>query len=120
MSDLTPASVINTLTEIGKRIDAVTAELPELEMAELKARHSYKLGYAESFLRLDHVDEEGQRITESIRRARADVDCALLYFEAEAAAVRLKTKRDELKALQARLDIGRSLSAVMRAEWGQS
>lgn len=118
MVNLTPHSIVNTLTEIGKKIDEVTAALPDLELAEVNARHEFKMAYARAFLS-GGVDENGQKVTESVRRAHSELATSELAFAADVASVKLRHKRDELKALQARLEIGRSLSAVMRLEWGQ-
>lgn len=118
MADLNPASVIATLSEIGKRIDEVTSELPELELAEMYARNAYKKAYAKAFLSVKS-EEDGQRVTEASRKAMAELETYDELIAAELALITLKSKRDELKSLQLRLDIGRSLSAVMRMEWSQ-
>lgn len=119
MVELTPGSVIARLAEIGRRIDEVTSELPDLELAEMYARNAYKKAYAKAFLSAP-AESEGQRVTEAARKAMAELATYDELLTAELALIALKTKRDELKSLQLRLDIGRSLSAVMRMEWSQS
>ena len=109
MSDLTPAVIANTLSRIGKEIDALTVQLETLDRAETMARHEYRHAFNKAFLVAEgSVDA---------RRALAEVQTDDLELAWSIAGVALRSAKDELRALRDRLEIGRSLSAIMRLEW---
>ena len=55
-----------------------------------------------------------------IRRFTADLHTSTLSLEYELAEQQVRACRDKLRALRDRLEIGRSLSPLLRLEWGQS
>jgi hypothetical protein len=109
-SSLTPAAIANTLSAIGKEIDELTTALPDLDEDETLARLEWKRAYNKVFL-----TSEG---SVDVRRAYAEEAASDLEREYALAGVALRAAKDELRALRDRLEIGRSLSALMRMEWG--
>jgi hypothetical protein len=112
VSNLTPQQVVETLTQIGKEIDAGTDDLHRLDEESVRARAAYKRAFAESFLR-----SEGSM---DIRRYTAELATADLFLEMELSEQRMRAVTSHLKALRDRLEIGRSLGPLIRLEWGQS
>lgn len=112
MPDLTPATIVNTLTAIGREIDSMPDLIESLDEAEVMAKHEFDKAYRTTFL-----TSEGAM---DLRKALADEaasDERLLY---EIAGVRLRAAKEQLRVLRDRLEIGRSLGAVMRLEWSGS
>lgn len=119
MSDLTPASVLATLAGIGKEIDTMTEKLKVAEWEERQAKRVYRRAEAVALLS-NKCDANGKPYTVQEKEA-----LALLATEEEAAAwdkadYALQAIKDDLKALRDRLEIGRSLSPIMRLEYGLS
>jgi hypothetical protein len=112
MSNLTPEQVINTLSVIGKDIDEATREIAELDAAAVRARVAYKVAYAESFLRT-----EGSM---DIRRYTADLKTKDALLAHEIADQEHRAGINQIKALRDRLEVGRSISVLVRLEWSQS
>ena len=119
MSTLTPASVLSTLATIGKEIDTMTDTLRPLGEAEVEARLTYKRAFNVAMFK-NKVDLDGKPLTADLRRAKCELDTLELEATWKAAELALQEAKDKLKALRDRLEIGRSLSPIMRLEWGQN
>lgn len=112
MTDLTPAAISKTLSEISRQIDELTDELAMLDEKAVRRRQSYKVAYAQAFL-----ESEGSM---DIRKYRAETMTAELLFDYELAEQQHRAAVAQLKALRDRLEVGRSLGAIMRLEWGNA
>lgn len=112
MSDLTPAEIIRTLSKISKEIDELTDELARLDEVAVRARQDYKVAYARAFLTC-----EGSM---DIRRYSAETDTADLQLASEIADQQHRAAVSQLRALRDRLEVGRSLGALIRLEWGSA
>lgn len=119
MSNLTPASVLATLATIGKEIDNMTETLRPLGEAEVEARLKYKRAFNQALFR-NKADVDGKPLTADMRRALSELETLQLEADWKASELALQEAKDKLKALRDRLEIGRSLSPIMRLEWGQS
>lgn len=108
-SNLTPAEIISTLSRIGKDIDDATADLAEADRKVIMARRKYERAYAESFLATEGAMEVRKY---TARLATDDDNFALELAEQEQRAV-----TGRIRALRDRLEIGRSISALVRMEW---
>ena len=111
-SNVTPEQVINTLSVIGRDIDEATDEVARLDEAAVKARSAYKVAYAEAFLRTDGSMD--------IRRYTADIKSKDEFFALEIADQQHRAAVNQIKALRDRLEVGRSISVLVRLEWGQA
>lgn len=109
-SNLTPLQVINTLSNIGKLIDRGTEELTRCDAEAVEARTAYEVARANAFL-----SSEGPM---EVRRHTADLATADLKMAMEAAEQQVRAANANLRALRDRLEIGRSLSPLLRLEWG--
>lgn len=111
-SNLTPLEVIETLSTIGKDIDEQTDEIARCDEAAVRARVAYKKYYAEVFMRT-----EGSM---DIRRYTADFSSSDYYLAQELADQEHRAAVGQIRALRDRLEVGRSISALVRMEWGNS
>lgn len=112
MPDLTPAAIVGTLTSIGREIDAMPAVIEALDEAEVRAKAVYDFAYRKAFLTAEGAMD--------LRKVQAEDTASEPRLEYELAGVRLRAAKEQLRVLRDRLEIGRSLGAVMRLEWGQS
>jgi hypothetical protein len=110
--DLTPAVIVGTLTAIGKEIDGMPDLIEALDEDEVLKKASYDRAYRSAFL-----NSEGAM---DLRKVIAESDAAAERLEYELAGVRLRAAKEQLRVLRDRLEIGRSLGAVMRLEWSGS
>lgn len=109
MAELTPAAIVETLSSIAKQIDEKADDVARLDALATAARAKAKREYAREFL-----SSEGSN---DIRRYQAELKTATLAYEADVAEQVLRAGREALRVLRDRLEIGRSLSAIMRLEW---
>lgn len=109
ISNLSPGDVTRTLSTISKEIDETTAELADLDLAAVKARAALGKAHAKAFL-----SAEGSM---DIRKYTAELEVADLKFAAEVADQELRACNGRLKALRDRLEVGRSIGALVRLEW---
>lgn len=112
MSDYTPASVVATLSLIARQIDEKAAEIAVLDAQAVEARQAYKKAYARAFLTADGAMD--------VRRYKAEEDTADLSLAAELAEQVLRAGRESLRVLRDRLEVGRSVGAILRLEWNGS
>lgn len=112
MTELTPLAIVQTLSAIGRELDAKAIEVEALDEAWVRAKADYKREFARSFLTATGAVD--------VRRYTAEQDTADLYLAAEIAEQVLRAAKEALRVLRDRLEIGRSLGAVMRLEWGNS
>lgn len=112
MTDLTPLSIVQTLSQIGRELDAKAAEVETLDREWVTAKARYKREFARAFLNASGAVD--------VRRYTAEQDTAELFLEVELAEQVLRAAKEALRVLRDRLEIGRSLGAVMRLEWGNS
>ncbi len=112
MSDLTPAAITRTLSEISREIDELTDQLAELDEAAVRARQEYKVAYARAFLNADGSMD--------IRKYSAETSTSDALLVSELADQQHRAAVAQLKALRDRLEVGRSLGAIMRLEWGSA
>jgi len=111
MGDFSPASVVQTLSEIARQIDAKADEVAELDREAVIARQEQKRAYARAFLTADGAMD--------VRRYKAEEATADLSMQAELAEQVLRAARERLKVLRDRLEVGRSVGSIVNLE-GQS
>lgn len=109
---LTPEQLISTLSQISRDIDETTKELVELDRKAVEARAEYRVEFARVFL-------NGEGSIE-LRKRLAEIETQSAYLRAEIAEQELRAAGHSIRALRDRLDVGRSLNALARMEWGTS
>lgn len=117
MAELTPASVMNTLASIGKEIDTETEKLKAADWAEREARRNFRRANALAILanKIDSMTGKPYPVIE--REALAFLATEEEMTAHDIAEYNLQAIKDELKALRDRLEIGRSMSPIMRMEY---
>ncbi len=108
---MTPAEIIRTLSTISREIDELTDELAVLDEAAVRARQEFKVAHARAFL-----NAEGSM---DLRKQTAELETAGLQLSYELADQQHRAAVSQLRALRDRLEVGRSLGALVRLEWGQ-
>lgn len=106
---LTPASLVATLTGIGRALDEKSDEIAELDETHVRLKANYKREFAREFLTAVGSND--------VRRYTAEQNTADLHLEMELAEQVLRAAREALRVLRDRLEIGRSLGALLRTEW---
>jgi hypothetical protein len=106
---LTPAKVAETLSTIGRELDTMPALIEALDDAEVRAQHAAKQAYRRAFM--------GAVGAMDLRKVIADDAASALQLEADLAGVQLRAARTQIAVLRDRLDVGRSLSALVRLEY---
>jgi hypothetical protein len=119
MSNLTPAAISNTLATIGKDIDDLTAKLVQFEGDALTARREHRRAYALAILK-HKISPDGKPYSVAERDALALLDTQDTLTAWEIAQDAADSTRVELRAKRDRLEIGRSLSALVRMEYSAS
>jgi len=109
---LTPEQLISTLSQISRDIDETTKELVELDRKAVEARAEFRVAFARVFLNTEGSVE--------LRKRVAEIDTQSQYLAAEIAEQELRAAGHSIRALRDRLDVGRSLNALARMEWGAS
>jgi hypothetical protein len=109
MGDLTPAVIVSTLGAIGKEIDTMPNLIESLDEAEIRAKAVYDHTFRKAFLTATGAMD--------LRKVIAEDEASEQRLEYELAGVRLRAAKEQLRVLRDRLEIGRSLGAVMRLEW---
>lgn len=106
---LSPASLIATLSGIGRDLDEKSDEIAKLDEAYVRMRVEYKRTFARTFMSTTGSMD--------VRKYTAELETADLLLEAELAEQVLRAGRESLRVLRDRLEIGRSLGALLRTEW---
>lgn len=109
MTVMTPAGIVATFTNIAKDLDKQADEIAQLDLDFVTKRANFKRAYARIFLTTEGAND--------IRRHTADLQTADLSLEVELSEQVLRSAREAQRVLRDRLEIGRSLSAIMRMEW---
>jgi hypothetical protein len=109
---LTPAKVAETLSAIGRELDSMPAVIEALDEAEVQSQHAAKQAYRRTFLLAQGAMD--------LRKVQADEAAEDLQLEADLAGVRLRAARTQLGVLRDRLEVGRSVSALVKLEWSVS
>jgi len=112
VSELTPLSIMKTLSKISKEIDAQTTEIARCDVAAVKARIAHKKAHAREFLSCTGSMD--------IRRYTAELEASDLLLASEIADQELRAAVGAIKALRDRLEVGRSLGPLIRLEWAGS
>ena len=106
---LTPASLIATLSGIGHDLDVKSDEIAEFDESHVLLRVAHKRQFARTFMTTTGSND--------VRKYTAELECSDLLLEAELAEQVLRASRESLRVLRDRLEIGRSLGALLRVEW---
>jgi hypothetical protein len=113
MANLTPAAIVQTLAEISKEIEAKAVEIEDIDTEFTQ----YKLNYRKAFL---VAFMQSTETSDTKRRYDAEIKSFDELQDMERTEQVLRAAKESMRVLRDRLEIGRSLSAVMRMEWNNN
>lgn len=108
MDYLTPNAVVSQLLQLGRELEALTNQLDEIEREAVNSREDYVLAKEKAFL-----SAEG---TQYIRESESKMATHVERIAAELAEAKVRGVRAHIASIKARIDIGRSAAAALRAE----
>jgi hypothetical protein len=106
--DVTPTSVAANLAHLARELAALTTGLGDLELRSVNAREDYIMSQAKAFLRAEGPVD--------VRKYQSLVDTHDERLSAETADALVRQRRAQIAAIKVRIDVGRSVGAVVRAE----
>ena len=112
--DLTPESMANNFAVLAAQIASKAEEIKTLDREFTILSHDYKRSYGIAFLAAEYGETKHSNDVKRLmaEQATSDKDLDLSKVECNLRAV-----KEEMKVLRDRLEIGRSMSAIMRMEW---
>ena len=105
---MSPNQISSFLIELGRRLDGLVQEYRDLGDAIADAKRTAELAYARAYMAANGPVEE--------RRQAAIAGAADARYDAELAERRLAGCREAIRAVHARIEVGRTLSATTRDE----
>jgi len=105
---LTPNEVVMQLTELGKELDAVVSTLRDAEIDAIQKRHRADIAESRAFVEASGPVEQRKHL------ARLSAD--KLEEQALVAEAVIRYLRAKVRAIDTRIEIGRSYGAAVRAE----
>ena len=109
MADVTPISAIQEMSKLSRLLDDLSSRLRDAERAAVNSEHHYRVEKAKALLAIN----DG---TVAERDAQATLAVADVRLAAKLAAAELSILRRDLHVLETRIDVGRSVVGVLRAE----
>ena len=118
-SSLTPVQVGRFLMGLARRLDELVSEYGDLGRKAAEAKRDAAIAEARAYI--ESAPEPGDpKRTVDERKAITTLGCADELFEADLAKAQVDHCKEALRALHARLDVGRTLSATSREEMRMS
>ncbi|HVB77611.1 MAG TPA: hypothetical protein VNI34_07425 [Candidatus Nitrosotalea sp.] len=105
---LTTSDVVQQLAELGRELDAAVRTLREAELDAVQKRHIADVVESRVF-----VDAEGSA---ELRKHLARLGAAKVEDEALIAESVVRYLRTKIRAIELRVEIGRSMGASLRSE----
>ena len=105
---LTPNAVVRQLAELGRELDSAVRMLKDAEHEAVTKRHAADLAESHAF-----VKAEG---SVTLRKHQARIASAHEEDEALVAEATVRWLRARIRAITTRIDIGRTMGVVIRAE----
>jgi hypothetical protein len=101
-------TVVKQLGQLSRDLDEAVTKLGELEEIAVDAEGDYKVAFSHAFRDAAGSVEDRKQV------AAAQTDMQWRVYGKAAAAVRLQ--KEHVKALHARIDVGRTIQSTVRAE----
>jgi hypothetical protein len=107
-ADMTPNDIARGLIHLGRQLDELVREYGDLGEAAAEAKRAAEVAYAEAYMRAEGAAET--------RRQAAILAAADARYDAELADRKVASCREAIRAVHARIEVGRTLSATTRDE----
>lgn len=108
MTEITPTTAVLELTKLSRALDESGFRLHEAELTAVTKRHEFTVARAKAFLSADGSIQA--------RTAQATLDTAAERVAAELAEAEVRIIKSDIRILENRMDVGRSVVGVLRAE----
>ena len=108
MSDITPTSAVLELAKLSRLLDETGFRLHDAERKAAQKRHDFTVERAKAYLAAEGSVQA--------REAQATIDTADVKLSAELAEAELRIIRSDIRVIEGRMDAGRSVVGVLRAE----
>jgi hypothetical protein len=108
LTDVTPLTVVQNLLELARQLAELSSGLGDLEQKAVEAREDYITAHAKAFLRSEGAME--------LRKQQALLDTHDERLAAETAEALVRQRREQIRAINTRIEVGRSAAAALRAE----
>ena len=105
---LTPNDVVKQLSQLGRDLDAIVRTLKEAELDAVVKRHDADIAESKAF-----VNAEG---SVDLRKHLARLATEKVEGEALVSEAVVRHLRARIKAVDARIEIGRSMGVALRSE----
>lgn len=112
---LTPAQVGRFLMGLARQLDDLVAQYKELGARHAAAKREAAKAEARAYIASGPAEGQPKRTVDE-RRAYTVLASADEQFDADLAKAQVDACREAIRALHARLDVGRTLSATSREE----
>lgn len=109
MSDITPTTAVMELAKLSRQLDETGYKLRDAERKAVNTKHVYTVEKAKAFLAAAGSNAQA-------REAQAIIDTAEARIAAELAEAELRILRNDIRIIESRIDVGRSVVGVLRAE----
>lgn len=106
----TPNDVVLGLAARALEIEALTQDIDQADERLVNVRHAYEVAWATAILTVEGSNAE-------TRKARATLDTEKQAYELHVAEQRVQSLKRAIDAKKVRIDVGRTMSAALRAEW---
>lgn len=104
----TASEVAHHLLELSRELDKQTRALAELDRIAVGRRGTYEMVFARAFL-----DAEG---SVDARKQTTRIACQDVWLDAELADAEVRAAKSAIRALETRIDVGRSYGTALRSE----
>jgi len=106
--DITPTSAVLELARLSRQLDEAGFKIRGAERDAVTKRHEFTVAQAKAFLTAEGSIQA--------RQAQATLDTAGERVAAELAEAEVRIIRSDLRVLEKRMEVGRSVVGVLRAE----
>jgi hypothetical protein len=107
--EMTPNQIAAALIELGRALDKLVAEYRGLGEGAAKAKQKAEVDYARAYMK-------GEGATIEDRKQAAILAAADARYAADLAERKVAGCREAIRAVHARIEVGRTLSATTRDE----
>jgi protein subunit release factor A len=110
MGDITPNSAVLELARLGRQLDELGFKLRPAELDAVRKRHAHSVAFAKAIISADGSNAE-------IRKAQAMLATEADSLAADLAEAEVRILRSDIRdVIAGRIDVGRSVVGVLRAE----
>tara|TARA_R110000868_G_scaffold241868_1_gene497390 strand:- start:427 stop:780 length:354 start_codon:yes stop_codon:yes gene_type:complete len=101
--------VVKRLSELSRMLDAATEEIAVIDDKAVRAKGSYEVAYAKTFLQSNGSMD--------VRRQESILACSEERLEMEIAEAQVRAVKERINTLRSQISIGQSLSAAIRQQF---